>query len=246
MNHSPDDGVPIGDAYQEATKYHRTRGRSPGPVKAEPGQGAHALPQPQARGGEGLWSVIQARRSMREFRRDPLSRDQLAQLLWATQGITATRHGFAFRAAPSAGACYPLDTYLVVNRVEGLDAGLYAYNVAEATLEQRRRGDLADAIAAACLDQDMAADAAVVFAWAAVVARSKQRYQERAYRYIYMDAGHVGQNLHLAATALGLGCCAIGAFFDDEVNAILGLDGVRETAVYLSVVGVPAEEGVGG
>jgi SagB-type dehydrogenase family enzyme len=86
----------------------------------------------------------------------------------------------------------------------------------------------------------MAAQAAVVFAWAAVVDRAKQRYGERAYRYIYMDAGHAGQNLHLAATALGLGCCAIGAFFDDEVNAILGLDGLEETAVYLSVVGVPA------
>jgi SagB-type dehydrogenase family enzyme len=147
----------------------------------------------------------------------------------------------AFRASPSAGACYPLDTYVIVNRVEGLEVGLYFYDVREAALEARRRGDLSSAIADACLRQTMVAEAGVVFAWVAVPARSKHRYHERAYRYIYMDAGHIGQNLHLAATGLGLGCCAIGAFLDDEVNAILGVDGLNETAVYLSVVGWPEE-----
>jgi len=236
---APDD-LPIGDRYQQTTKYHRSQGRSAGPGKAEPARRAVALPKPHAKGGERLWTVIDARRSIRDFRPDPLTLEQLTQLLWATQGITGGRRGSAFRAAPSAGACYPLDTWLVVNRVEGLDPGLYRYNVDEAVLEQLRRGDLSRTIAAACLDQEMAAEAAVVLAWVAVPARAKQRYRERAYRYIYMDAGHVGQNLHLAATALGLGCCAIGAFLDDEVNAILGTDGLHETAVYLSVVGVPA------
>jgi len=184
--------------------------------------------------------VLLMRRSVRDFRRDALSREQLAQLLWATQGVTARHHGHAFRAAPSAGACYPIDTYVIVHRVEGLAAGLYRYNVEAGTLERLRAGDLSDAIAAACLEQDMAGEAAVVFAWAAVPERSKQRYRQRAYRYIYMDAGHIGENLHLAAVAMGLGCCAIGAFFDDEVNAILGLDGQEATAVYLSVVGIPA------
>ena len=235
---APDD-LPIGDRYQQTTKYHRSQGKGPGPGKAEPTRRAIQLPAAQAKGGDGLWGVIEVRRSVRDFRPDALSLDQLSQLLWATQGITARRRGFAFRAAPSAGACYPLDTYLVVNRVEGLDPGLYRHHVANAALEQLRAGDLSRAIAAACLDQEMAAEAAVVFAWVAEPARSKPRYHERAYRYIYMDAGHIGQSLHLAATALGLGCCAIGAFFDDEVNAILGTDGLHETAVYLSVVGVP-------
>jgi SagB-type dehydrogenase family enzyme len=83
----------------------------------------------------------------------------------------------------------------------------------------------------------MVMESAVVFIWTAVVARSKWKYGERAYRYIYMDAGHIGQNLYLAAVALGLGCCTIGAFFDDEVNEILNVDGTEETAVYMGIAG---------
>ena len=234
------DRLPIGDAYQQATKYHRGQGEELGPGVPAVVEETTRLPEPATGGGEGLWGVIQARRSVREFRRTPLSLEQLSQLLWATQGVTARHHGHAFRAAPSAGACYPIDTFVVVHRVENLEPGLYRYDVNEACLERLRRADLSGAIASACLDQEMAAEAAVVFVWAAAPARSKHRYRERAYRYIYMDSGHIGQNLHLAASALGLGCCAIGAFFDDEVNAVLGVDGLEETAVYLSVVGVPA------
>jgi len=235
-----DRDLPIGDAYQHATKYRRGGGHRADPGPAVPATGSEALPEPATEGGEGIWGVIRARRSIRDFQATPLSHEQLAQLLWATQGITGCRRGHAFRAAPSAGARYPIDTYVVVNRVEGLEAGLCHYDVEAAVLERTRRGDLSVAIAAACLGQEMAADAGVVFAWTAVPLRSKPRYEERAYRYIYMDAGHIGQNLHLAATALGLGCCAIGAFLDDEVNAVLGVDGLEETAVYLSAVGVPA------
>ena len=234
------ENLPIGDTYQQATKYQRGRGTPARAPKGSEAEGTEALPDPQTGGGDGLWGVMEARRSVRDFRRAALTREQLSQLLWATQGITASHHGHAFRAAPSAGACYPLDTYVVVNRVEGLEAGLYRYDVEGTRLARLRRGDLSGAIAAACLDQEMAAEAAAVFAWVAVPARSKERYRERAYRYVYLDAGHIGENLHLAATALGLGCCAIGAFFDDEVNALLGADGLDATAVYLSVVGVPA------
>ena len=232
--------LPIGDAYQQATKYRREGSRRADPGEARPASGTEALPTPQTDGGEGLWRVIAARRSVRDFRDQPISREQLSQLLWATQGITGGRRGIPFRAAPSAGACYPIETYVVANRVEGLEPGLYHYDVTEATLDVLRRGDLSGAIAAACLGQEMAAKAGAVFAWTAIPLRSKQRYRERAYRYIYMDAGHIGQSLHLAATALGLGCCAIGAFLDDEVNAVLGVDGLDEMAIYLSVVGVPA------
>jgi len=232
--------LPIGDAYQQATKYHRGPGPRALPTQPREPKGSHTLPQPLTDGGSGLWSVIQARRSVREFLAQPLTREQLAQLLWATQGIREVQDGYAFRTAPSAGACYPIDTYVIANRISGLTPGLYRYEVNAASLTLLREGDLSAAIASACLGQDMAADAPAVFAWAAVPARAKGRYKERAYRYIYMDAGHLAQNLYLAATALGLGCCTIGAFFDDEVNAILGLDGTSETAVYLAVVGVPA------
>lgn len=237
MPPSPRDQLPIGDAFQQATKYGRRRGAGPG--DAAPASGSHGLPKPTTAEGPGLWATIQARRSVRDFAPQPITGGQLSQLLWATQGITARRHGHAFRACPSAGARYPLDTYLVVNRVEGLEPGLYHYEVDSAKLQARRRGDLSRAIASAVLDQTMAAEAAVVFAWTAIPARAKERYHERAYRYIYLDAGHIGQSLHLAAVALALGCCAIGAFLDDEVNAVLGVDGLNETAVYLSVVGVP-------
>ena len=233
-------GLPIGDAFQQATKYHRERSQRAGPGPAKPAKGTLELPSPKTDDGMGLWEAIAGRRSVRDFARKPISQAQLAQLLWAAQGITGGRRGLAFRAAPSAGACYPLDTWLVVNRVEGIEPGLYRYDVANARLEAVRRGDLSRTIASACLDQDMAATAAVVFVWVAVPMRAKQRYRERAYRYIYLDAGHIGENLHLAAVALGLGCCAIGAFLDDEVNEILGVDGASETAVYLSVVGVPS------
>ena len=231
--------LPIGDRYQRMTRYYRGQGASAAPGHSEPAQGSVGLPAPETAGGEGIWSAIEQRRSIRDFRDDPLTQQQLAQLLWATQGITARRRGSAFRAAPSAGACYPIDTYVIANRVEALDPGLYHYDVAAAALDRRRRGDLGPAIASACIGQEMCEQAAVVFAWTALPARSKHRYHERAYRYIYMDAGHIGENLHLAATALGLGCCAIGAFFDLEVNAVLGLDGEDETAIYLSAVGVP-------
>jgi SagB-type dehydrogenase family enzyme len=185
----------------------------------------------------GLWQTIAERRSVRDYRRQPLSLTDLAQLLWATQGITAREAGFEFRAAPSAGALYPCETYLVVNRVQDLQSGVYHLAVLEAQLELLKPGDFARDIAAACGDQGMCAAAAVVFAWTAVCRRSKWKYGERAYRYMYLDAGHIGAQLHLAAVALGLGCCAIGAFFDDEVNEVLGVDGEGETAVYLSSIG---------
>jgi SagB-type dehydrogenase family enzyme len=228
----------IGDRFQRKTKYRRSRGH-PAKVTAEPAEGRIELSEPQTEGGKPLWSIVAGRRSIRDFEPTPVSLEQVSQLLWAVQGISAREWGAAFRTVPSAGACYPLNTYVVANRVGGLDPGLYAYDVEEAALRALRRGDLSRAIAAACLDQDMAAEAAVVFVWTAVPERSKQRYHQRAYRYIYLDAGHVGQSLHLAAEAMGLGCCAIGALLDDEVNGIVGADGTNETTVYVSVVGVP-------
>jgi SagB-type dehydrogenase family enzyme len=114
---------------------------------------------------------------------------------------------------------------------------MYHFNGRENELEQLAEGDFGPDIAASALDQSMAKAAAVVFIWTAVVQRTKWKYRERGYRYLYLDAGHIGQNLYLAATSLGLGCCTIGAFYDDEVNGLIGVDGQRETAVYLGAVG---------
>jgi SagB-type dehydrogenase family enzyme len=166
-----------------------------------------------------------------------MSMEELSQLLWATQGTTLEASGYKFRAAPSAGALYPVETYLVVNRVQELEAGVYHYDAVEGNLQLLENGNHGSRVAAAALDQPMAELAAVVFIWTAIVERAKWKYLERAYRYIYLDAGHIGQNLYLAATALGLGCCAIGALYDEEVNELVGADGVDETAIYMCTVG---------
>ena len=133
-----------------------------------------------------------------------------------------------------------METYLVVNSVEGIEPGVYHYAVQDHALEQLRAGDFRQAITRAALDQGMAARANVVFVWTAVFPRSKWKYLQRAYRYVYLDAGHVAQNVALAAVALGLGSCQIAALYDDESNTLLGVDGMQESTIYMTVVGRPA------
>ncbi len=188
-------------------------------------------------GGKSLWEAIAQRRSIREFSNQSLTFPELSQLIWATQGITLRAWGYEFRASPSAGALYPIETYLVVNRVEEISSGLYHYNVKEAQLILLKEGHFGQELCQAGLGQEMLEEAACVFVWTALVERSKWKYRERAYRYIYMDAGHIGQTLYLAATALSFGCCTVGAFFDTEVDRVLGIDGKNEISIYLGAVG---------
>jgi SagB-type dehydrogenase family enzyme len=187
--------------------------------------------------GKSLWEAISQRRSTREFSDQPITFSELSQLIWATQGITSRARGFDFRASPSAGALYPIETYLVVNRVEEIPRGLYHYNVKEAQLILLKDDQFGLELCRAGLGQEMLAEAACVFVWTAIVERSKWKYRERAYRYIYMDVGHIGQTLYLAATALNLGCCTVGAFFDEEIDRVIGVDGMNEISVYLGAVG---------
>ena len=123
--------------------------------------------------------------------------------------------------------------------MEGLEKGVYHYNIEEHVLEELNRGDFSAEAAHAALEQKACAEAPVVLVWTAVFERSKWKYAQRAYRYVYLDAGHIAENLALAATGSGLASCQIGAFFDDEVNQIIGVDGEDESALYLSVVGYP-------
>ena len=190
-------------------------------------------------GGKPIWEVIAKRRSIREFSRQPITFSELSQLIWATQGITSKAWGFEFRVTPSAGALYPIETYIIANRVEEISQGIYHYNVKESKLVLLKEGDFGSDLFHAGLGQEMLEEAACVFIWTAIVGRSKWKYRERAYRYIYMDVGHIGQNLYLAATALGLGCCTVGAFFDEEVDRLIGVDGKEEISVYLGAVGRP-------
>jgi SagB-type dehydrogenase family enzyme len=121
-----------------------------------------------------------------------------------------------------------------------LARGFYHFRPLAFDMEFIKPGDFGRSLADAALGQSMVADAQVVFIWTAIVARSKWKYRQRAYRYIYLDAGHIAQNLYLAGTASGLGVCGIGAFFDDRVNTLIGVDGTEETALYLASVGLLA------
>jgi SagB-type dehydrogenase family enzyme len=166
-----------------------------------------------------------------------MSLEDLSQLLWSTHGITGSVAGRALRSAPSAGACYPIDAHVVVNNVSGLAPGLYRYVEGDHALVLERAGDVGREIAAAALGQKMLHEASVAFVWTAVVSRTTGRYGERGHRYIFVDAGHVGQNMYLAATSLGYGCCTVAAFDDMAMNRAMGVDGRIETTVYLASVG---------
>lgn len=198
-----------------------------------------SLPPPKTSNGPDLWQVLESRRSVRAYTEEPLTRQQISQLLWATQGITAEVSGTGLRTAPSAGALYPIETYLCINDVKGLDSGLYHYDIKNHGLDVLKEGDFSRDMKRGALDQQMAQQAAVVFIWSAVFQRSKWKYLQRAYRYILLDAGHVAQNLALAAEGMGLGSCQIGALYDDQMNRLLELDGSSESVIYLSSVGYP-------
>jgi len=238
----------IGDQFQKETKYQPGKlaggtldwERRPDAYKTYPGAPRLKLPVPEMQGGMPLWDSIRERRSCRDFGQALLSLTALSQLLWASQGITKKTQGLAFRAAPSAGALYPIETYLAVLNVDGLEPGIYHYDVRRHELEPISRGDCRADMAAALLDQHFIAQAHAIFLWTAVFQRSKWKYKQRAYRYVYLDAGQIAQNLALAAVALGLGSCQVGALYDDEVNALLGVDGEEESIVYTTAVGIPA------
>ncbi|MHB1317376.1 MAG: SagB/ThcOx family dehydrogenase [Anaerolineae bacterium] len=235
----------IGEQFQRETGYTRDGlpgGRldmatRPAGFKDYPDAPRIALPAPDTLGGDGLWDLLQSRRSARSYDDDPLSLAQVSQLLWATDGATRQAGGALLRTAPSAGAVYPIETYIAAHAVDGIPQGLYHYQVREHALALLTPGDQRLAVSAAALDQGMAADAGLVLIWSAVFGRTTWKYRQRGYRYVYLDAGHIAQNAALAAVALGLGSCQIAALFDDEANALLGLDGESESVIYMTAVG---------
>jgi SagB-type dehydrogenase family enzyme len=237
----------IGETFQEETKYFRNKmlssflnwSKKPDAYKEYQGlTEITELPDPSPFPLQEIWTFISLRRSRRNFIDRPLTQKQISLLLWATQGITFRTNFFEFRATPSAGGLFPIETYLVINHVENLASGIYHYKVKEHALEKLKEDKYYPfQLASAALNQDLIAQCGVTFIWTAVIPRTKWKYRERCYRYIYLDAGHIGENLYLAAEALGLGCCTIGAFYDEEINQLIGIDGIDETVVYLGVIG---------
>ncbi len=240
---SEDEG--IGRRYLTETRYRRADLGQPGktypraPLYKEYPEAVPRLSlKPQA-GPQGadLWQCLARRRSERRYQARPLTREELAGLLWATQGVTGVAGSLLLRASPSAGALYPVETYLAVHRVEGVEPGIWHFQVASASLELVRAGDCRRELVEAGLGQSFLGTAAAVFIWTGVLNRARWKYRERAIRYLFLDAGHICQNLMLAAVALGLGVCPVGAFFDGEVEGLLKVDGQEEVALYLASVG---------
>ncbi len=208
------------------------RSNSPTPTApARPAPVAVSLPLPLERGEISLEEAIARRRSVRAFTDQALTPEQLSQLLWAAQGITDAR---GFRAAPSAGALYPLELYVV-----SAD-GFYHYRPEAHALDLLSAEDMHGAVWQAGLKQDALRDAPVVFLVCAVYGRTAAKYGQRAERYVHLEAGHAAQNLLLQAVALGLGGVPIGAFYDDQLQAALALPN-DHAPLYLLAVGYPAQ-----
>jgi len=183
--------------------------------------------------------LVTRRSSLRRYGPGPITKEELSFLLWCTQGVKKDLdpHG-SYRTVPSAGARHAFETFLLVHRVEGLAPGLWGFHpIDHALVFFENRPTLDAELVAGCLDQPMISDSAVTFLWIAIPSRMTKRYGERGYRYLFLDAGHVGQNLYLASEAIGCGACAVAAFDDDAVNEVLGLDGEREFAIYIGTVG---------
>lgn len=190
-------------------------------------------------GQKALIEVINSRRSLRQYADKTLSIEELSFLLWCTQGVKKEKSGVAtLRTVPSAGARHAFETYLLINRVEGLKPGLYKFLALEHKLiEVNTETDIAERTVAGCMGQGMAGSSAATFIWVANVERMKWRYDVRGYRYMHLDAGHVCQNLYLSAESIDCGACAIAAFDDDEINQVLGLDGKQQFVIYVAAVG---------
>jgi SagB-type dehydrogenase family enzyme len=193
-----------------------------------------ALPSPNLEGAMSLEEALAERRSTRSFDSAPVTLEDAAQLLWAAQGITDARYGY--RAAPSAGALYPLEVYLLADRVSGLRQGVYHYLPGRHALQLVRDTVDLNALAKAALSQSFVSAAPAVIAIATVFDRTTGKYGERGRRYVYLEAGHAAQNVYLQATALELGTVAVGAFDDEAVRHVVGM-GADEQPIYLMPFG---------
>ncbi|MEW6332742.1 MAG: SagB/ThcOx family dehydrogenase [Thermodesulfobacteriota bacterium] len=187
----------------------------------------------------GLSEAIGNRQSRRTYLNQPLTLDELAFLLWATQGVRSRIDGgHAYRTVPSAGCRHALETYLCVLHVDGLKQGVYRYLPLEHQLLFEFTEDLlGDKLVAAAFDQPYPGQAAVTFIWTAVPYRMEWRYDLAAHKVIAIDAGHVCQNLYLACEAIDAGTCAIAAYDQEAMDRLLRIDGVDEFAIYMAPVG---------
>lgn len=237
--------VSIGEQFHKETSLTRqgvTRDRfrakpeQPPQYKVYPDANKIELPKPEYT-GMTVEEALKKRRSIRTYSTKSISKAQLSQLLFAAQGVTGKMYGKALRTAPSAGALYPFEVYVIVNSVQDLPRGIYHYSVLDHTLELVKSGDFRGQIIDAGLSQQMLGDAGVTFVLSAIFDRVRYKYGERGCRYVYMEAGHISQNIYLQAVSLGLGSVCAGAFSDKKVNKLIDVDGWKEAVIYLHPVG---------
>ena len=179
------------------------------------------LPTAKLEGELSVEEAIRRRRSVRSYSDDPITLQQVSQILWAGQGITDTARGF--RTAPSAGALYPLEVYLVAGNVKGLQPAVYRYLPEQHSIELYMEGDQRKPLKGASLDQHMIQEAPASIVFTAIYERTTWKYRQRGYQYVHMDVGCAAENVYLQGVAIGIGTVYIGAFRDDDVSAVLEL-----------------------
>jgi SagB-type dehydrogenase family enzyme len=212
-------------------------GGQPPRYKAYPDVPYITLPEPRLVRGLHTEDAIQQRRSARTYSGQPMTLDELSRLLSNTGSENVRRWGHNLRTAPSSGALFPIETYLVVHNVQGLDLGLYHYAVEHHGLHQLRVADLRSAIVRQGVSQGFLGTANIVIVFTSIFQRMRWKYQQRSYRYALLEAGHLGQNVCLAATSMGLGACTVGAFMDRDLDTMLGIDGYGEASLYIIAAG---------
>jgi len=238
-----------GKEFMEKTKYRNLEKsdqvmklpQPPLALPAEEGKPIHDLPDPKGIkvNPVDLSEAINNRVSVRAYSEEPLSLDELSYVLWSTQGVKeVTKRPATLRTVPSAGSRHCFETYVLVNRVEGLEPGLYRFIAVDHKLQEIDMSDeIAERVTQGCFGQRFVLSSAITLILTAVRYRMMWRYTERGYRYMHIDAGHVMQNLYLCAEALNSGVCAIAAFYDDQINEILGVDGEEQFTVYVGALG---------
>ena len=194
------------------------------------------LPEPRHDGSVSLEAVLRQRSSVRDFSNAALTSSELSQLLWAAQGVT---HGDGFRTAPSAGALYPLEIYVVAGRIQDVENGVYQYQPRTHQLTRIKHEDIRPALAAAALEQSCVNEGAALLVFSAVMERTTRKYGQRGIRYVHMEAGHAAQNVFLQAAALGIGAVVVGAFDDARVHRLMAM-AEEERVLYLMPLGKPS------
>jgi SagB-type dehydrogenase family enzyme len=190
------------------------------------------LPQPYVDGKVSIEETLLLRRSVRDYKDMPLALNEISQLLWAAQGIT---NPFGFRTAPSAGALYPLEIYLVAGNVKNLSQGVYKYKPKSHTLINVIKGDKRSELSAAALGQSCVKKGTAVIVLAAVYERTMKKYGQRGIRYVHIEVGHASQNIYLQAVSLKLGTVVIGAFDDGKVKKVLHMQNAEQPLAIMPI-----------